>query len=305
MAKVWANSAFNFDKYNLAAFIEDHDANGVERRFDFPTTVHGVTYDSRYDFTYYGGTVTIAGDDLLFIDEGEYEDNPIVEGTVRALAGPVTGDGSNANTGFEGLSVPLMDLFMSAFGQTDQLRALLGRELSGADRFDLSSSADLARGFGGNDVMNGKGGSDRLFGDAGDDKLFGGAGADRLMAGKGKDLLVGAAGKDVLIGGTDSAADTFDFNSRSDSGTGTARDVIQNFTTKADDIDLRDIDARGGTDPDDAFAWHNQTAAKNAVWWTKAGDDVVLHADVTGDAKADFQIMLDGVSSLGQGDVLL
>jgi len=315
MALIWADKAFNFDKYDFNGFLLDFfRVDGTEIRFSKPSVVHDVTYATRYDLPYGGERVTLAGDGLYFDDNSE-----IVRGTIKVIAGPLTADGSNADSGIQGISVTFGAVFGAIISEeVDDDRALLRGELSGNDTFNLSDSGDLARGFGGNDVLNGRGGNDKLYGDEGDDKLRGGSGADTLRGGTGHDTLVGGTGEGRLYGGTDAGADVFDFNSRSDARNMTIDanqvmhvDKIYNFTSGSDDIDLRDIDARAGTtSTNEAFRFSTGgQAASHAVWCdassSAAGSGVLVSADVTGDATADLQIWVSGISKLVAGDFLL
>lgn len=105
------------------------------------------------------------------------------------------------------------------------------------------------------DYIKGMGGGDRLFGFAGHDRLEGGAGNDRLQGGDGWDELFGGAGNDILWG--DGWADRLDGGSGNDTlyggagpdlfvfGQGCGADVIADFGTGADKIDLQAFDVGG------------------------------------------------------------
>ena len=153
--------------------------------------------------------------------------------------------------------------------------------------------------------MTGDAGADRLTGSALANVLSGGGGADTLNGGAGADSLLGGTGRDVMSGGADRDRDVFVFNSIADSAVGSQRDVVQSFLSGIDDIDLRGIDANGGMAGDQSFAFAGSTAAAHAVWVTAAGADLILSGDVTGDARADFQIGLTGVAALIAADLLL
>ena len=195
---------------------------------------------------------------------------------------------------------------MANFPKLPDLGKILEGQFKDNDTFDLSGAADHARGFGGNDVMRGHGGADRLDGAAGSDVLIGGAGADVLNAGTGQDRLVGGAGKDRLQGGTDALTDVFVFNARTDSIVGANHDTILNFSTGKNDINLRGIDADvGSRSSNEAFAWSGHAAKGHSVWWTADDKGVLLQADVTGDAKADFETRLWNTDAIALGDILL
>ena len=77
-----------------------------------------------------------------------------------------------------------------------------------------------------------------LDGGDGNDTLTGGAGTDWLIGAAGDDVLIGGGGNDLLVGGV--GVDTFRFTSRADSfvSAGVADDVIDDFQTGVDRIDL-------------------------------------------------------------------
>lgn len=176
---------------------------------------------------------------------------------------------------------------------------------SGDDEFSGTAGNDTALGGAGNDRLSGRAGNDVLQGDDGDDRLAGGAGSDRLHAGTGADTLAGGAGRDMLHGGTDSPSDSFLFSKLSDSAAGSGRDEIVNFTSGSDRIDLSGLDASVSAAMNQAFDWSDRTASANSVWWKATADGVLLRADVNGDARADFEVLLRGVDSIGSWDVVL
>lgn len=168
-----------------------------------------------------------------------------------------------------------------------------------------TSDSDTLSGSAEHDRISGRAGHDVLRGDAGDDRLAGGSGNDRLHAGIGADILQGGAGRDQLHGGTDSSKDTFVFTRASDSAVGWRRDVILNFTPGSDAIDLQGIDAVASTAANESFRWADQTASAHSVWWKATTEGILLRADVNGDARADFEVYLKGVESIGSWDVVL
>lgn len=175
----------------------------------------------------------------------------------------------------------------------------LGEVLSG------TSGSDTLSGGANDDRLSGRAGSDILSGRDGDDHLSGGSGNDRLQAGTGADTLRGGAGRDQVHGGTDGAGDTFVFSRTSDSAVGSRRDVVFNFTPGSDDIDLQRIDAVASTAANESFQWADQTATAHSVWWRATSDGILLRADVNGDAKADFEVLLRGAQSISSWDVML
>ncbi|ODA66714.1 Serralysin precursor [Methyloligella halotolerans] len=172
--------------------------------------------------------------------------------------------------------------------------------LRGLDRGD-----DL-RGGAGNDVLNANRGSDILWGGDGNDLLAGGQGKDTLHGGNGDDILNGGAHRDVMTGGA--GADQFQFRSVNHSGLGADRDVITDFTPGEDLIDLSEIDARTDVGGNQAFRWFGLDHAdgqSGALRLRIIGDDVVVKADVDGDGRDDFQILVQNVHSLTKDDFIL
>ena len=146
-----------------------------------------------------------------------------------------------------------------------------------------------------------------LEGGLGDDELWGGAGADLLQGGAGDDLLYGQEGKDRMIGGI--GADLFWFETARDSGRTKANaDVIVDFISRQNDkIYLADIDpVPGGVDNDFTFIGRRAFTGDGAeIRFTVANGDTTVFADVNGDRKVDFAIVLEGVTNLSANDFVL
>ncbi len=184
--------------------------------------------------------------------------------------------------------------------------------LGGNDRFRGNGGDDVAdggkghdtiRGGSGNDTLYGGAGNDRLYGDAGHDVLEGGSGKDALSGGSGNDRLAGGAGADILTGG--SGADMFIFRSPADSPGKKARDVITDFKAGTDRIDLSAMDADRTVKGNQDFEF-SMKAAAHSVWTVSGGkNNLVLRGDVDGDARADFEILLQSVGKLTADDFLL
>ncbi len=105
--------------------------------------------------------------------------------------------------------------------------------------------------------------------------------------------LVVAAG-DILTGGNGS--DRFDFNRVGQSRPGGGEDHITDFTPGQDTIDLAGIDAIPGSGGNDDFHLIQgnafSTTAGELRYFFKAADTVLV-ADVDGDTRADFRIIID------------
>ncbi|WGM46021.1 Mannuronan C5-epimerase AlgE2 [Brevundimonas sp. NIBR10] len=90
----------------------------------------------------------------------------------------------------------------------------------------------------GNDTLTGQPNeNDQLYGLTGNDVLVGNSGDDYLDGGDGDDVLTGGLGADVLFGGA--GADRFVYLSGSDSGLNRNYDMLADFETGIDTIDLR------------------------------------------------------------------
>jgi Ca2+-binding RTX toxin-like protein len=147
-----------------------------------------------------------------------------------------------------------------------------------------------------NDWIRGGNGDNRLYGDQGLDTLIGDAGNDILGGESGNDRLIGGLGLDRLFGG--GGGDTFVFETDRDSGKGSRRDIIGDFSVAEGDlIDLSAIDADTVTAGTQDF-----TFVGNAAFSGDAGELRFsrgrLQADLDGDAKVDFEVRVVGVQTL-------
>lgn len=143
---------------------------------------------------------------------------------------------------------------------------------------------------------------------AGGDQITGSRGKDTLLGFAGDDRIAGGRGADKLFGGADQ--DAFVFKTLSDStAAAKGRDTIYDFSRKQGDaIDLSGIDANRHLDGDQAFTFIGRSGfhkQEGELRYSKIKGGVMLQADVNGDAKADFAVVLKGISSLVQGDFLL
>jgi serralysin len=147
---------------------------------------------------------------------------------------------------------------------------------------------------GGNDIYNGSAGrlTATVFAGVGDDKITGGIDSDRFEGEAGKDTLTGGAGRDLLTGGLD--ADTFDFNSISESKKGALRDQVLDFTRlQGDKIDLTTIDADTSANPgNDVFKFIGTAAFKGGGGEIRCSGGII-QGDVDGNKVADFEIKVN------------
>ena len=126
-------------------------------------------------------------------------------------------------------------------------------------------------------------------------------------------MLTGGLGRDTLTG--DAGSDVFDFNALNESAVGAGnRDVITDFQSGLDDIDLTGIDANTGRSGDQGFRFigtkgfsgkagelHYQTFDQAGT----ANDITVVSGDINGDRVADFEIEIAGIVQLSSSDFLL
>ena len=113
----------------------------------------------------------------------------------------------------------------------------------GNDQLEGGAGEDALFGGNGNDVLVGGSGGDQLEGGVGDDALFGGIGADQLIAGLGDDILTGGDGDDIFV-----------FTQ------GNGSDVITDFVSGEDSIDLNGISLLAGFDDLAALAEESEEA---------------------------------------------
>jgi VCBS repeat-containing protein len=204
---------------------------------------------------------------------------------------------------------------------------------SASQHMVLGADDDVLHGGGGRDYVGSLGGDDRLYGDDGNDTVSGGIGSDRLWGGNGQDRLLGGSGRDRLDGGTGhdnlkgdsgddwltgglgrdklwggAGRDVFDFNAVKESKVGAQRDVVYDFQSGRDRIDLRGIDANETRKGNQAFSWAGSDGPflhpKESAAFLKAGFTGeagqlrfaagILMGDVDGDGRADFQIRVIG-----------
>lgn len=164
---------------------------------------------------------------------------------------------------------------------------------------DGGSGEDRLFGSRFDDTLLGGADADALFGRDGDDRLEGGADDDTLRGEGGDDILVGGAGRDVQFGGA--GADTFLFTAVTDSG-GSARDVIRDFETGVDVIDVSDL--ASGITFVDASAFSGTGGAELQVRVNNGGNSIVA-VDTDGDGSDDLKFSLTNVSGITEADFIL
>lgn len=175
-----------------------------------------------------------------------------------------------------------------------------------ANRLNGAGGGDTVLGLAGDDILRGGAGTDSVDGGNGDDTLRGDAATDRLYGGEDEDVLIGGSGRDFLYGGTE--ADTFQFRLVSDSKAGaTLRDIIAQFETGIDLIDLTRIDANSAVTGNQAFVFIGAAAFGSVAGQLRliAGPNSLLQGDVNGDGVADFELQLTALATISVNDLLL
>ncbi|MEW5963624.1 MAG: M10 family metallopeptidase C-terminal domain-containing protein [Pseudomonadota bacterium] len=142
------------------------------------------------------------------------------------------------------------------------------------------------------------------FGNDLDNGLIGSAGRNVLDGGNGDDWIYGGRGRDTLTGGD--GADTFAYSHKYDSLPGVARrDTITDFEIGVDTIDLSAIDAKRSKPGNDMFKWIGMQkfhGREGELHYVKKAGFILVEGDIDGDGRADFQIKLDGLTSITKYD---
>lgn len=150
-------------------------------------------------------------------------------------------------------------------------------------------------------TLNGSALAETFIGTAWNDVLNGGAGNDSLSGDVGADTLLGGTGKDLLTGGE--GADVFVFLRRAEAGLGSGRDVITDFVSGLDRIDLSAMDADETLSGDQGFTFIGSSAFAGIAGQLRYAAGVMT-GDVNGDRVADLQIQLLGAPALASTDLL-
>lgn len=269
-------------------------------------SILGSTAGDQLDFS----AVTLTG--ITQIDGGAGADS---------ITGSASGDTLVGSGGDDSLS--------GGFGDD---RILYGAGSNGFDAVDAGSGSDtlsatadnatigLSNLSGVEQIDAGGHAGVTILGSTGDDNLDlsavavsgivaidGGSGNDVIVASAGVDTIRLGDGRDSLTGGV--GADSFSMSQLSDSGLGASADLISDFTTGSDLMDLSALDADSGTLGDQAFSFIGTSAFSNVAGELRieTGDPAVtvVLGDIDGDGVADFSIVLTGTLSLAGADFVL
>ncbi|WP_239805734.1 M10 family metallopeptidase C-terminal domain-containing protein [Croceicoccus hydrothermalis] len=237
--------------------------------------------------TIYGG----AGND--YIDGGEHDDQ---------LFGGSGDDQIFGRNGKDTISGGAGDDFIDAGEHDDVVDGGEGDDIimgrNGRDVLTGGEGNDYLDGGEHDDFLDGGEGDDHLIGGNGRDTLIGGAGNDVLEGGQHDDLLIGGEGADVMTGGQ--GRDTFLFETADG-----ATDLITDFETRQDRIDLSKLDAVSGTDALDRFTWIGSeefTGTAGELRSFAEDGEFFLAGDVDGDGSADLLIV--STTQIHQSDIV-
>jgi Ca2+-binding RTX toxin-like protein len=264
-------------------------------------------YDGRAGRLLGGVNGGIGADTILGGVDGEWLVGEAGDDVIVGAAGDDTIEGGAGADDLDGgAGIDLLDYFGGAVGVNVNLTSNLG--FGGDAEGDLIVGFEAVAGTVMNDTLTGAAGAEKLMGRGGNDLLTGLAGGDRLAGGEGNDTLEGGAGADVLSGGAGLDRDRFVYSAISESTAATSgRDRITDFQQTLDWIDISAIDAiPGGTD--NAFAFIGTaafTGAGQLRYTVQGGVRTLVEAETTGDNKADFAILLNGVYTLSALDFIL
>lgn len=244
------------------------------------------------------------GNDLIFGDQGNEE--AFGEDGDDVFVATV-GDGADRYNG--GAGIDTYDLGRTS--ATSSVNLANGTAMSTETLSDVLTSIENVVGGRGNDTITGSNAANRLEGGFGNDKLSGGGGADVLIGGHGNDRLTGGAGRDIVTG--DAGNDVFIFGAVNETGrTATTRDVITDFESGVDRIDLSGMDANTAQAGNQAFTFLATegaafTGARGQLQWyqEEADNRTIIAGDTNGDRVADFHIELTGLVTPVVSDFLL
>ncbi|HBD91976.1 MAG TPA: hypothetical protein DC061_16160 [Gemmobacter sp.] len=281
--------------------------------------------------TIYGGE----GADMVSTSGGQYRTDKVWLGNARDAFRGIIQEGSSVEA-YGGRGDDWIALSVSAFrdqetgeliyddighvviygGIGDDTMAGVGNLYGGEGQDSLTSQgrglAEFNRLFGGQGAdtifaaRHGENLGDMVHGGIGNDELHGAAGRDTLDGGLGKDTIHGSNGRDrILLGEDGRAQDVVIYTHVSQSSSGHGLDRIRGFTSGIDVLDFEEIDASDTAEGNQILLYGGETALANGLWHQLVDGDTHVFLDVDGDALADMQVILKGVTTVGEGDFIL
>lgn len=147
-------------------------------------------------------------------------------------------------------------------------------------------------------------GNDYILGNSLDNILRGMGGNDVIFGLLGDDILIGGGGIDLLTGGSDS--DTFVFADGDTGATASTWDLITDFESGTDLLDLSGIDSDGSLGILDHFHFLGMGAFNGAgslhYLYDSSGNVTIIEGDTDGDGTANFAVGLTGNIYLSSAD---
>ncbi len=217
---------------------------------------------------------------------------------------PTDSDGNNINEVIVGVSDGNGGSDSQALAVT--VTNVNGVNISGSSSGQIhtgTSEADTIHGRGGNDTINGLGGNDTLNGDGGKDIVNGGDGNDTINGGASRDMMTGGAGSDQFV-----------FSSKGDAGNSvSSRDVITDFVSGVDKVDVSAIDNNVNASGNGAFTFRSAAgeafSAPGQIHFrydTSTGTEhTIIEGSDDRDPAPEFQIDLVGHVNLVATDFIL
>ncbi|MEH2280480.1 MAG: M10 family metallopeptidase C-terminal domain-containing protein [Nostoc sp.] len=238
----------------------------------------------------------LAGNDLLFgnngndrIDGGDGSDE--ING---GLGNDTIDGGFGLDTLNGGAGVDTLDVtfFSGAYvlNLTTGVTNFVGETAINFENVNTGAGNDSITGSVANNVINTGSGNDTINGGDGDDILIGGAGTDRITDGGGDDI--------------------YKYFSTSESQVGVSRDILTDFTSGFDKIDLSAIDAELSVFGNQAFNFIGTaafTGTAGEVRYFTSGSNLFVQAEINNDGNtiADLEIQLNGLSTIAATDFIL
>lgn len=171
----------------------------------------------------------------------------------------------------------------------DMVRSYVGTYALGDNVEDLDLGSGSTAGTG-NALAN------LITGNDGDNVLSGLGGRDTIVGGAGQDIITLGDARDVVVFGEGDSGPTAD-----------TRDIVADFASGKDRLDLCSIDADTTTAGNQAFHYVGTGALTQAgdIGYRIYGDRAVIVADTDGNGGADLTIELTGLAVMSNTDFIL
>jgi Ca2+-binding RTX toxin-like protein len=260
-------------------------------------TIHGTSVnDIIYGYDY-GGSVATSGSIALFGLDGT---NTLYagSGTTSLYGGP------DANTLVGGAGNDSFYVYSTNTTVTDAYTTGENTLYATGVNFTLPTNVTTLYLFGAGLTGTGNNQNNSIFGDGiYANTLVAGSGNDYMVGGSGGNTLITGSGIDTLYGG--SGANRFVFGSVADAplNTGNGNDYIGDFKEGTDTLDLSGIANAFGHNL--TFIGNAALTAPGQVNATTSGGYTFIEGDITSAGSADFEIQLNGTSTLQPTDFAL